>query len=143
MNKVLSLHNELEKIAPIAGVAELKDGTHRIDFKPSATETEIADANAFVATWSPPADPDWAAFRTDLYQNPAWQRVLNTNAAIGSSIITALWRIENEPALFAEIKSMWDSSVSSLSTPLSSDEIAALNAIATTNNTPFSLLSVR
>lgn len=50
--EILDLHNAVSAVAPIDGVARLKDDAIRIDFKPEATAKQRRDADAVAAAWN-------------------------------------------------------------------------------------------
>lgn len=58
--EILDLHNAIAAVAPIDGVARLKDDAIRIDFKPEATEKQRRDADAVAAAWNWNADVERA-----------------------------------------------------------------------------------
>lgn len=49
--EILDLHKAIAAVAPIDGVARLKDDAIRIDFKPEATEEQRRDAEAVANAW--------------------------------------------------------------------------------------------
>lgn len=55
MNTVAHLDQAVKKVCPIHGVARLREGTVRIDFKDEATPAQRAAAQAVVDAW------DWDA----------------------------------------------------------------------------------
>ena len=55
MERITELDAAIQKICPIDGVARLKDGKFRIDFKREATAKQRADAQAVAAAF------DWSA----------------------------------------------------------------------------------
>jgi hypothetical protein len=48
---ILTLHEHIEKVCPIDGVAYLEEGTIRIDFKMDATEAQKSAAQEVVNQW--------------------------------------------------------------------------------------------
>jgi len=133
------LHNKLQTVAPIDGVADLGNGHYRIDFADSATEAERDAAQTIADSWVDPPTPNWAGFRTALYAEDAWKRVLNSNAAVGATLVTTLWQFQTNPTLAAEVKFLWDSLIPGLDPPLSVDEVTALNLVAIDNNIPMAV----
>lgn len=125
-------HQKIAEVAPIEGVSS--DG--RIDFLPTATDDQRLAAQAILDNWVDPPKPDWPGFRTALYAEDAWKRVLNSNPAVGATIASILWQFQTDPTLAAEVKFLWDSLIPGLDPALSVDEITALNLIAIDNNVP-------
>ncbi|MGA1024031.1 MAG: hypothetical protein ACO3S8_05000 [Aquiluna sp.] len=125
-------HQKIAEVAPIEGVSS--DG--RIDFLPTATDDQRLAAQAMLDNWVDPPKPDWPGFRTALYAEDAWKRVLNSNPAVGATIASILWQFQTDPTLAAEVKFLWDSLIPGLDPALSVDEITALNLIAIDNNVP-------
>ena len=128
-------HQKISEIAPIVGVSS--DG--RIDFLPEATEEQRSAAQDILDNWQDPPEPNWAGFRTALYAEDAWKRVLNSNAAVGATLVTTLWQFQTNPTLAAEVKFLWDSLIPGLDPPLSVDEVTALNLITIDNNIPMAV----
>lgn len=125
-------HQKIAEVAPIEGVSS--DG--RIDFLPTATDDQRLAAQAILDNWVDPPKPDWPGFRTALYAEDAWKRVLNSNPAVGATIASTLWQFQTDPTLAAEVSFLWDSLIPGLDPALSVDEITALNLIAIDNNVP-------
>lgn len=125
-------HQKIAEVAPIEGVSS--DG--RIDFLPTATDDQRLAAQAILDNWVDPPKPDWPGFRTALYAEDAWKRVLNSNPAVGATIASILWQFQTDPTLAAEVSFLWDSLIPGLDPALSVDEITALNLIAIDNNVP-------
>lgn len=132
---ILSLHQQLSAIAPIVSV----DSNRRIIFQESATEAERTAAQDYADAWIDPPEPDWPGFRTALYAEDAWKRVLNSNPAVGATIASILWQFQTDPTLAAEVKFLWDSLIPGLDPALSVDEVMALNLITIDNNIPMSI----
>ncbi|MBD2261367.1 hypothetical protein [Pseudanabaena sp. FACHB-2040] len=65
---ILQLHQALEAVAPIDGVADLGDGTYRIDFSDSATSEQQAAAEELAKIWQPEPEQEWAKFTDALAQ---------------------------------------------------------------------------
>ena len=125
-------HQKISEVAPIEGVSS--DG--RIDFLPTATDDQRLAAQAILDNWVDPPKPDWPGFRTALYAEDAWKRVLNSNPAVGATIASILWQFQTDPTLAADVSFLWDSLIPGLDPALSVDEITALNLIAIDNNVP-------
>jgi len=128
-------HQKIAAVAPIVGISS--DG--RIDFLPEATDDQKTAAYAILDNWQDPPEPNWAGFRTALYAEDAWKRVLNSNPAVGATIASILWQFQTDPTLAAEVKFLWDSLIPGLDPPLSVDEVTALNLITIDNNIPMAV----
>jgi hypothetical protein len=133
--KITYLSRKLAEVAPIDGVSE----SGIIWFQDSATDEQRAAAQAILDNWVDPPEPDWPGFRTALYAEDAWKRVLNSNPAVGATIASILWQFQTDPTLAAEVSFLWDSLIPGLDPALSVDEITALNLIAIDNNIPMSI----
>ena len=127
--KITLLSRKLAEVAPIDGVSE----SGVIWFQDAATDEQRAAAQEILDNWVDPPEPDWAGFRADIYQDDAWKRVLNSNAAVGATLVTTLWQFQNDSTLAAEVKFLWDSLIPGLDPPLSVDEVTALNLITIDN----------
>lgn len=135
---LLGIHNAIsEQIAPVALVSS--DG--RIEFidDPAITPEQRAAAQAILDSWVEPPDPNWAGFRTALYAEDAWKRVLNSNPAVGATIASCMWQLQTDSTLATEVTFLWDSLIPGLDPALSTAEVAALNQIAIDNNIPMSI----
>ena len=133
--KITLLARKLAEVAPIDGVSE----SGIIWFQDAATDAQRSAAQAILDSWVEPPDPNWAGFRTALYAEDAWKRVLNSNPAVGATIASILWQFQTDPTLAAEVKFLWDSLIPGLDPPLSVDEVTALNLITIDNNIPMSI----
>lgn len=129
---VIDLTKALLTVCPIVGV----DWKGSIDFLPEATDEQRAAAQAIVDNWVDPTPPDWKAFRTALYADDGWKRVLNSNPAVGAVIASSLWQFQSDSTMGVEIKFLWDGLVEILDPPLSPEEIDSLNTIAGAASVP-------
>ena len=125
---------------PIVGVAEEGDG-YRIDYDGSETPEQVEQGNAIVVAFVPSTapDPEWNEFRAALYSNAAWMRVLNANPATASVIVASLFQAAQNPSLLMEVTVLWNGAIEGMETPLSTEEINNLNAIAVSNHIPLRL----
>ena len=133
--KITLLARKLAEVAPIDGVSE----SGIIWFQDAATDAQRSAAQAILDSWVEPPDPNWAGFRTALYAEDAWKRVLNSNPAVGATIASILWQFQTDPTLAAEVKFLWDSLIPGLDPALSVDEVTALNLITIDNNIPMAV----
>ena len=134
---MLKLYQHLVGLGyPVVGVSTTPNGGYTASIDDTTTEQIRAEIDDIVASWQDPPEPNWTGFRTALYAEDAWKRVLNSNPAVGATIASILWQFQTDPTLAAEVKFLWDSLIPGLDPALSVDEITALNLIAIDNNVP-------
>jgi len=133
--KITLLSRKLAEVAPIDGVSE----SGVIWFQDAATDEQRAAAQEILDNWVDPPDPNWLGFRTGLYANAAWIRVLRSNTTVGATIASGLWQVEVNPSLATEIKFLWDNLIVELDPPLDTAEIDSLNHVASANHVPVSV----
>jgi len=124
---------------PVVGVSTTLEGGYKASLDETASDQIRVEVSEIVDGWVEPPDPNWAGFRTALYAEDAWKRVLNSNAAVGATLVTTLWHFQTDPTLAAEVKFLWDSLIPGLDPPLSVDEVTALNLITIDNNIPMAV----
>lgn len=64
---------------------------------------------------APPPAPqiqfNWASFRTQFEESPAWERIGNTNPVRASRLESTLWQFGENPMLLSDIQRQWNAVV--------------------------------
>lgn len=87
MPDLLQLHSAIALIAPIHGIADMGDGTFRIDWVDAPTEGEEEAAQEAIAQYlAQPEPPDWSGLLEDMQDSAAFGRAfLAGNESIAAS----------------------------------------------------------
>lgn len=88
----------------------------------------------------PDPTPDWRSFRNQLVMSAAYGRITghnNQTLAILPVLVNVAFLLDSDATRAVEFAGLWNA-IAAIAEP-TSEEIAALNAIASANNIPFTL----
>lgn len=87
-----------------------------------------------------PAVPDWRSFRSSLVMSSAYGRITghnNQTLAILPVLVNVAFLLDSDATRAVEFAGLWNA-IATIAEP-TTEEITALNAIASANNVPFQL----
>ena len=116
-------------------------GEYHIIYWPDDNPPTIAQIEAIEAIEIPSA-PDWRAFQSTITVSPAFMRIAGHSGQTLTILPTLVYvcsLIESDATRAVQFAGLWNA-IAGIAEP-TTEEIAALNALAATNNVPFQLNS--
>lgn len=132
MSNLLELHNAIAKVCPILGVADLGDGSYRIDYSPEATAEQKQAASRALETFEaiPQAtDESWLAASYEL--NPLLAKAMSTSDTNAFSLLLAQLTTFHAPDVLAIAISLVRAG---MPVDFTSEEIDRINQICQRNH---------
>jgi hypothetical protein len=138
MDGIARLHQAIAQVCPIQGIADLGDGTYRIDFAPEATPEQQQAAQQIADSGVIPAEPNWEQFRSLISINSIYIQVAAShpqNLVLNPLLVALMWRVGEDPRLLLEVMNLWAAMVHNA--PISSTQAQTLAQVCQSCNMPF------
>lgn len=105
----------------------------------NAANARIAELEALLNPPNPFPNADWQGFRSAALSSPVIMRMAMSNVGNFMMLLIYMTELQKDPSVAAKMAAVWNEMETK--TPLSTQEIAAVNSLAQAHSVPFALNS--